>query len=237
MPPACVCVLHLCWSRCFISLLPTLLSVVHWSFRVFGEMTDFAAFREFQARSSIIAERERAVDLRRKLLQELTQNVQQLTEECKRRDEQLQQERLRFAQRKAAQDEKVNAKEAQGQAQRERVAALDVEETRLRTAIAEREEEMQRVHEELAQRQSLTSKLREAKEGLTNLKCQLEEWDAKVMKLETRIAKMEMVVEKRHNVIAERLPKYDMPRIEADRGNNLEETAGESILLIDEFNP
>ncbi|RNF26205.1 uncharacterized protein Tco025E_01669 [Trypanosoma conorhini] len=199
-------------------------------------MADFAAFREFQARSSIVVERERAVDLRRRMLQELTQNVQQLTEECRRREEQLQPERLRFAQRRAAQDEKVGAKEAQGQAQRERVAALDAEETRLRAAIAEREEEMQRVHGELQQRQSLSVRLQEAKGGLTRLKCQLEEWDAKVMKLETRTAKMEMTAEKRHAALAERLPAYDMPQIEAERGGALEDIAGESILLVDEFN-
>ncbi|ESL11410.1 hypothetical protein TRSC58_00840 [Trypanosoma rangeli SC58] len=199
-------------------------------------MTDFAAFRDFQTRSSILVERERAVDLRRKMLQEMTQNVQHLAEECRRREEQLQKERLRFAQRKALQDEKMNTKEGQAQAQRERVVALDAEESRLRIVIAEREEEMQRVHVELVQRQALSSKLQEAKKGLTCLKCQLEERDAKVMKLETRVAKMEMAVENRHAVLAERLPSYDMPRIEDKHGTGLEETAGESILLIDEFN-
>ncbi|KEG07672.1 hypothetical protein DQ04_09131010 [Trypanosoma grayi] len=199
-------------------------------------MADFAAFRDYQTRSSILAEKERAVELRRRMLQELTQNVQLLSDECKRREEQLQQERHRFAQRKAVQDEKVGAKDNQGRAQRERVAALDAEEMRLRCDIADREEEMQRVEAELQQRHALSGKVREAKEGLTQLKCQLEERDAKVMQLETRVARMEMAAEKRHALIAERLPSYRLPRIEAERSGGLEETAGESILLIDELN-
>ncbi|ORC85129.1 uncharacterized protein TM35_000371020 [Trypanosoma theileri] len=199
-------------------------------------MTDFAAFRDYQTRSTIVAEKERAVELRRRVLQDLAQNVQLLGDECRRREEQLQAEHHRYAHRRAAQDEKLAAKERQAQLQRERVAALEAEESRLRAALADRLAQQSQLRDDIQAGAALREKLREAAAGVARLKCRREERDGEVAALEAHAARAEELLQRRHTHVEERLPGCWLPRVETARGVGLEDTAGESILLIDEFN-
>lgn len=200
-------------------------------------MTDISAFRDYQACSTVLMERERAVDLRRASLLELRQSVQQLQSENDSREEQLRGERARYNQKKVVQDDKVDAKEAQVRAHQDRLAQLTAEEERLTAALAASGEAVATATAELERRQELEGRLRDVKERLTQLKYQLEDKDAKTMKLETRLARQEMMTEKRHTAVAERVPQHWLPRIvAAEPGTGLEDTAGESVLLVDEGN-
>ncbi|KAG8344857.1 hypothetical protein ERJ75_000745700 [Trypanosoma vivax] len=199
-------------------------------------MAEFVNFRDHQARLSLVAEKERSIELRRKVLQELTQSVQQLTDECDKHEELLRQERAHFTHRKALQDEKVAAKEAQVRNQHEHLAALEAEETRLHALIAEREADIQQVQQDTALRQKTAARVRESRDTLTRLKKLLEERDAQVLALERRAGKLLEAAERRHILVAERVGDLSLSRIEAAGHGGLEETAGESIMLINEFN-
>ncbi|EPY26026.1 hypothetical protein STCU_00790 [Strigomonas culicis] len=198
-------------------------------------MTDVRAFQEHQTRTALLAERERTLDARRFAVQELRQKVAQQAKENQARQEQLILERSRFSQKKAVQDEKVEAKEAHARSQQARVQQLAEEEDRLAATIAACEQAIQAATADLEHRQALEANLRDARGRMTQLKYQLEEKDGQVMKIETRLARMEMATEKRHTALAERLPEYWLPRVvEADAAAGLEGTAGESVLLVDE---
>lgn len=193
-------------------------------------------FRNNQTHSTLLMERERAVQTRRLTVQELRQAVQTLQAEARAREEQLQGERANFAHKKLIQDEKVGVKDNQARAQQERVQHLVEEEERLLQAIAASEQEMQQNAAEMEKRQELQRTLRHMRERVTQLKLQLEERDAAVIKLETRLARQEMATEKRHATVAERFPAYALPRVEeAETAMGLEGTAGESLLLVDEM--
>ncbi|KPA79211.1 hypothetical protein ABB37_05698 [Leptomonas pyrrhocoris] len=194
------------------------------------------AFASHQARSSMLVERERALDARRTTVMELRQMVNNLATENRTREEQLISERSRFNERKSAQDAKLSAKEAEARGQQARVMELEAEEERLSSAIAQRETETAAASAEVERRRDLEATLREAREVLNRAKFNLEEQDAKVMRLETRLARQELVTDKRHAQLAEREPHYWFPRVaEAEKSAALEETAGESLYLVDEL--
>lgn len=198
-------------------------------------MTDISAFRDYQTRSTILMERERALEVRRAAVMELRQSVHQLQLENDSREEQLCSERARYAQKKMLQDDKVGAKDAQIRAQQDRLQQLINEEERLTKELQKCTDEVNAAAAELERRQELEGRLREVKERLTQLKYQLEDKDAKVMKLETRLARQEMATEKRHAAVANRIPQCWLPRVVApEPGTGLEDTAGESVLLVDE---
>lgn len=199
-------------------------------------MTEIGAFRDYQSRSTVLAERERTLESRRLAVQELRQTVATLQSENTTREERLSAEREKFHNRKTLQDEKVGAKDAHARAQQDRLAQLTEEEEQLNGALRQCEQQIGVAIAELERRQELEGTLREAKNAMTKLKFQLEEKDAKVMKLETRLARQEMTTDKRHANAAEALPQYWLPRlIETDRTRSLEDTAGESILLVDDL--
>ncbi|KPI84260.1 hypothetical protein ABL78_6694 [Leptomonas seymouri] len=194
------------------------------------------AFASHQARSSMLVERERALDARRTALMEMRQMVNSLATENRTREEQLAGERSRFNERKSAQDAKLSAKEAEARGQQARVAELEQEEERLVSAIAQREAETAAASAEVERRRDLEATLREARDALNRSKFSLEEQDAKMMRLETRLARQELMTDKRHAQLAEREPHYWFPRVaEAEKSAALEDTAGESVYLVDEL--
>ncbi|KAG5478274.1 hypothetical protein CUR178_04989 [Leishmania enriettii] len=199
-------------------------------------MSEVTAFSSYQTRSTLLMERERAMDVRRAAVAELRQMVATLTSENRTREEHLVSERSRFRDRKSAQDAKVSAKEAEARAQQSRVSVLEEEERQLSSTIAERAEEMRTAAAEVERRRDLEATLREAREVVKKAKFALEENDAKVMRLETRLARQELTTDKRHAQLAGRVPHYWFPRVpEADKTASLEDTAGESVYLVDEL--
>ncbi|KAG5477794.1 hypothetical protein LSCM1_05093 [Leishmania martiniquensis] len=199
-------------------------------------MSEVTAFSAYQTRSTLLMERERAMDVRRAAVAELRQMVATLTNENRNRDEQLVTELSRFRDRKAAQDAKVSAKEAEARAQQNRVSVLQEEERRLSGNIAERAEEVRTGTTEVERRRDLEATLHEVREVLKKAKFALEESDAKVMRLETRVARQELATDKRHVQLAGRVPHYWFPQVsEADKSSPLEDTAGESVYLVDEL--
>ncbi|CAG9574612.1 conserved hypothetical protein [Leishmania major strain Friedlin] len=199
-------------------------------------MSEVTAFSAYQTRSTLLVERERALDARRTAVAELRQMVATLTAENRTREEQLVAERSRFRDRKSAQDAKVSTKEAEARAQQNRVSVLEEEERQLGSTIAERVEEVRRATAEVERRRDLEKTLCDAREALNKTKFALEENDAKVMRLETRLARQELATDKRHAQLAGRVPQYWLPRVpEADKSASLEDTAGESVYLVDEL--
>ncbi|KAG5503483.1 hypothetical protein JKF63_05622 [Porcisia hertigi] len=199
-------------------------------------MSEVSAFSAYQTRSTVLVERERALDAHRAAVAELRQSVTALTNENRTREEQLVGERSRFKDRKSAQDAKVAAKEAEACAQQSRLSALEEEERQLSGAIAERGEGVQTATAEVERRQDLERILRDAREALNKVKFALEENDAKVMRLETRLARQELTTDKRHSQLAERVPQFWFPRVpEDDKSASLEDMAGESVFLVDEL--
>lgn len=197
-------------------------------------MTEVSVFRDYQTSSTLLAERERALEARRALVEELRQQVAQIQKENSALEDQLQTQGATFAHKKAVQDEKVGAKESQARAQQDRLQQLVNEEQRLVAEIGECEQQMETTSQEIARRQELEGQLHEAREQLKALKYQLEERDGKVMKLETRLARQEIATGKRHSLVDERLGANALPRVSDTKG--LEDTAGESILLVDDVN-
>lgn len=184
----------------------------------------------------MLVERERVLDARRTTVMELRQMVSNLTAENRTREEQLANERSRFSERKCAQDAKLSAKDAEARGQQARVMELEEEEERLHKAIAQREGEIASASAEVERRRDIEATLRDAREVLNRSKFNLEEQDAKVMRLETRLARQELVTDKRHAQLAEREPQYWLPRVaEAEKSAALEDTAGESVYLVDEL--
>ncbi|KAK7195601.1 hypothetical protein NESM_000488800 [Novymonas esmeraldas] len=199
-------------------------------------MSEVTAFSAYQTRSTVLAERERALDARRAAVAELRLVVATLTSENRGREEHLVAERTSFRDRKAVQDAKVSAKEAEAQAQHHRLGELEAEERRLSGAIAKHEEETRTATTEVERRLDLECTLKEAKEALNKAKFALEENDAKVMRLETRLARQELSTDKRHSQLVDWVPEYRFSRVaEADKAASLEDTAGESVYLVDEL--
>ncbi|GET88983.1 hypothetical protein, conserved [Leishmania tarentolae] len=199
-------------------------------------MSEVTAFSAYQTRSTLLVERERALDARRTAVAELRQMVATLTAENCAREEQLVAERSRFHDRKSAQDAKVSTKEADARAQQNRLSALEEEERQLSSSVAERVEEIRTATTEVERRRDLEKTLRDAREALNKTKFALEENDAKVMRLETRLARQELTTDKRHAQLAGSVPQYWFPRVpEADKSTSLEDTAGESVYLVDEL--
>nr|CAJ2474239.1 unnamed protein product [Leishmania braziliensis] len=199
-------------------------------------MSEVTAFSTYQTRSTLLVERERALDARRAGVSDLRQMVAMLTTENRAREEQLAAERSRFRDRKAAQDAKVSTKETEARTQQNRISVLEEEERQLNKTIAERAEEIRTATAEVERRRDLERTLHDAREGLNKAKFALEENDAKVMRLETRLARQELITDKRHAQLAGRVPQYWFPRVpEVDKSASLEDTAGESVYLVDEL--
>lgn len=198
-------------------------------------MADTAGFRDYQSRSTVVMERDRALEARRAAVKELRDTVAQLQMESHTREEQIRQEQQRYDHKKLLQDEKVGAKDAQVRAQQERLQHLAAEEERLMAALQESTATIRSGTEELERRQDLEGRLEAARTRLTELKLQLEDRDAKVMRLETKVARQEMSTEKRHTTVGDRLPEQWLPRVVApEPGTGIDGTAGESVLLVDE---
>ncbi|CAJ1025843.1 hypothetical protein, conserved [Leishmania lindenbergi] len=199
-------------------------------------MSEVTAFSTYQTRSTLLVERERALDARRAGVSDLRQMVAMLTTENRTREEQLAAERSRFRDRKAAQDAKVSTKETEARTQQNRISVLEEEERHLNKTIAERAEEIRTATAEVERRRDLERTLHDAREGLNKAKFALEENDAKVMRLETRLARQELITDKRHAQLTGRVPQYWFPRVpEVDKSASLEDTAGESVYLVDEL--
>ncbi|CAJ1008969.1 hypothetical protein Q4I28_004282 [Leishmania naiffi] len=199
-------------------------------------MSEVTAFSTYQTRSTLLVERERALDARRAGVSDLRQMVAMLTTENRTREEQLAAERSRFRDRKAAQDAKVSTKETEARTQQNRISVLEEEERQLNKTIAERAEEIRTATAEVERRRDLERTLHDAREGLNKAKFALEENDAKVMRLETRLARQELITDKRHAQLTGRVPQYWFPRVpEVDKSASLEDTAGESVYLVDEL--
>ncbi|AIN98769.1 hypothetical protein LPMP_241360 [Leishmania panamensis] len=199
-------------------------------------MSEVTAFSTYQTRSTLLVERERALDARRAGVSDLRQMVAMLTTENRAREEQLAAERSRFRDRKAAQDAKVSTKETEARTQQNRISVLEEEERQLNKTIAERAEEIRTATAEVERRRDLERTLHDAREGLNKAKFALEENDAKVMRLETRLARQELITDKRHAQLTGRVPQYWFPRVpEVDKSASLEDTAGESVYLVDEL--
>ncbi|KAI5688190.1 hypothetical protein MNV84_04231 [Leishmania braziliensis] len=199
-------------------------------------MSEVTAFSTYQTRSTLLVERERALDARRAGVSDLRQMVAMLTTENRAREEQLAAERSRFRDRKAAQDAKVSTKETEARTQQNRISVLEEEERQLNKTIAERAEEIRTATAEVERRRDLERTLHDAREVLNKAKFALEENDAKVMRLETRLARQELITDKRHAQLTGRVPQYWFPRVpEVDKSASLEDTAGESVYLVDEL--
>ncbi|CAM42323.2 conserved hypothetical protein [Leishmania braziliensis MHOM/BR/75/M2904] len=199
-------------------------------------MSEVTAFSTYQTRSTLLVERERALDARRAGVSDLRQMVAMLTTENRAREEQLAAERSRFRDRKAAQDAKVSTKETEARTQQNRISVLEEEERQLNKTIAERAKEIRTATAEVERRRDLERTLHDAREGLNKAKFALEENDAKVMRLETRLARQELITDKRHAQLTGRVPQYWFPRVpEVDKSASLEDTAGESVYLVDEL--
>ncbi|CAD2219848.1 hypothetical protein AGDE_04508 [Angomonas deanei] len=198
-------------------------------------MTDVRAFHDYQSRTAFMTDREHSLEVRRIAVQELRQRIMREQQESQLRQEQLDQERARYSQKKNVQDEKLRAKEAHAKSQHDHVNNLAEEEERLTASIKQCSEAIEKASSDIEQRKRLEANLREAKDALTRLKYDLEEKDAQVMKMEAKVARIEMTTEKRHNQFAERLPDQWLPRVvEPNHAAGLEGTAGESILLVDD---
>ncbi|CCW65978.1 unnamed protein product [Phytomonas sp. Hart1] len=198
-------------------------------------MADVNTFRDFPTRSVIFTERERVLEARRALVQELQQSVNVLQLENDSREEHLRHERLRYAQRKSLQDEKLSTKEAQIRTQHERLQQFVSEEERLQGALQRCEESIQAATGELERRKELEIKVHEIKDRLTQMKLRLEESEGNLIKLESRMERQAIITEKRHGMVVDQVPTISLPRLgDNERGLSVEDMAGDSILLVDE---
>eukprot|EP00796_Vickermania_ingenoplastis_P011300 gene11300-7832_t len=147
---------------------------------------DMYAFREYQTRSTILAERERAVDARRQAIQELRLAVSQLQSEIQRKRENVQAESASYAQKKAE------------------------EEARLQTTLIETEKEIETTTAALSSRQQLAPQVQSARERLQALKHALEDKDVKLLRLESRVSKEAELTQKRHALLDEKLARHQL---------------------------
>lgn len=153
----------------------------------FLQTSDINAFRDYQTRSTILVERERAVEARRLTVHGLRQTVSQLESENLFRREKIQLECTSFAEKKRAQDEKINARELQISAAKNHLEAVEAEEQRLNAVLLSLENEIQTDTKELERRVSLKDQINQANSEIRNLRAVLEEKDAALLLLEEKV--------------------------------------------------
>lgn len=199
-------------------------------------MADIEAFRDYQAQSAVLLERERALEERRRVVQELRHAAQTLRVENATREEQLEAERCRFNQKKAIQDEKIAVKQAFIADQQNRLDNLAAEESMLINSVKEYENEINNATAELDRLAALEEAVRCASAQMAEINKEVEERDSAIMRLETRIARQEMVTDKRHAAVAERVGEHvSLPVItDHEKAYSAEDTAGESVLLVED---
>lgn len=168
---------------------------------------DFNAFRDYQTRSTILVERERAVEARRLAVHELRQTVSQLQSENLFRREKIQAECTNFAEKKKAQDEKISAREMKVAAAKNRLQSMEVEEKRLHSLLLSLENEIETGTKELEKRLALKNQINQASNEIRNFRNVLEEKDAALLMLEEKVESEAAKAKKRYNELEGKIKK------------------------------
>lgn len=172
-------------------------------------LNDVNLFRDYQTRSTILAERERAVEARRLVVQELRHAISTLQNENLQRREKIQAECSLYATKKAAQDEKINAREAQIRAAQDRLLCIQGEEQKLKKSLSDTEEKIHQCEEELQKRINLISATKTVGESVRQLRKVVEERDALLLQLEGSIETAAAQAMKRHSTLKEVMEDAD----------------------------
>lgn len=169
--------------------------------------SDVNAFREYQTRSTILVERERAVEARRLAVQGLRQAVSQLQAENSFRREKIQVECSSVTEKQKIQDEKIKVKEMQITAAKNHLEAVVAEEQRLHSLLLSVETQIQTDTKELEKRVALKDQLNDTREEIRNLRNTLEEKDAALLLLEEKVDREATQARKRYGAIEEEIKK------------------------------
>lgn len=168
---------------------------------------DVNAFREYQTRSTILVERERAVEARRLAVQGLRQAVSQLQSENSFRREKIQLECSSVTEKQNIQDEKIKAKEMQITAAKNHLEAVVAEEQRLHSLLLSLETQIQTDTKELEKRIALKDQINGIREETRNLRSTLEEKDAALLLLQEKVQREATQAQKRYGAIEEEIKK------------------------------
>lgn len=171
------------------------------------------AFREYQTRSTILAERERGVEARRLAVQELRLAVARLDEENRRRRETLQAESVAYMEKKNAQDQRLQARDQSIRAVQDRLRALEADEQQLEQALLSTEETIEKETKALQERMELEGELVRVREKLQALRKELEEKDCLLIRLEARVSKQMELTQQRHETLDTKLQALQFPQL------------------------
>nr|CCC91935.1 conserved hypothetical protein [Trypanosoma congolense IL3000] len=195
-------------------------------------MADAAAMHDSQPRLSLATDKQRLLEMRQNIVQGLRQRVERLTEECRRQEDRAQGLAAQYEQRRAEQDARVSAKEEHIRMQQNEVSALESAVRLLREKSEHHGMAIEEAQKELARRQALRKKVEDAQKALTQLKQVVEDRDARMVALELRVDREKTETERRHEQLEGWEPHCSLPRIEDVGRLGLDETAGESIVLV-----
>lgn len=190
---------------------------------------------DLQGRAAAAGEKERVVQQKRLVLAELRNQVQQAKDDLGQYRTSLASVKQQFLEKKRIVDEKVRAKESHNAAQRESVRSLERQEADLQAQIADVNRAIDIAVGRIAQKERESSMIAETDERLTALKAQLEDEDAQLMQLETKVSRLEAADIRRHHQTTDSLKSFPLPQVsQAAASGGLEATATESIILVDD---
>lgn len=197
--------------------------------------TSSRLLKDYQSRSAGVADKERALQQRQSTLMELKLQIQNVQDDLQKRRAQLSAATSRFKEKSNVIVSKVEEKENHNQTQTGHLAFVQEEERKLNMAVEETVQRIDAASASLLLKQEESQKLQRVEVQVTQLKNALEEDDCALMQLDSALARSEAETLRRYSELSEKLPMYPLPQLASIDTNSLEGTAGESVILVDEF--
>ena len=168
-------------------------------------------------------------------LSELKAQMQNVQDDVQKQRAQLAAMKARYNETSVGVLSKVEEKENHNQSQTGHVAHLEEEVQQLTVAARMLVEQIDSTATTLVLKKEQAEKLQLVEKQVTQLKNTLEEDDCALMQLDSALSRNEAATTRRYSEIAEKLASYPLPQVVSTDTNSLEGTAGESVILVDEF--
>lgn len=206
-------------------------------------------YKDYQVRSAVISEKERAIASKRAALVELRNQVHTLTDHCNRRQSMLNQEATKFAQKKQIQDEKWNERHRVESVTIGKLQSVLSDEHTMVAGIAQMEQDLMNAAQSVVDARADAKMLEEAKASMSALSFTLETEDASTLEFEKSVAKQEATLAARVQRLTQQMPNndYRLPtavqssistsshHLPTNNSGGASDIGGESIMLVDEF--
>lgn len=191
-------------------------------------------YKDLQVRAAAMSEKERAVAQKRVALTDLRQQVQLLSEQVHRKQQQVNAEALKFQQKKQLQDAKWGERHRHEAGELERLEAIKQDEQAMSAGIAQMERDTADMLRQLQQAKLDAALVDETKSRISELSATLEREDCRVGEFERAVVRMEADLSRRQQKQFDQLPpQFSLPSAAGAPPPALD-IGGESIMLVDD---